>query len=116
MSTSNPDEELFSSIASLSPPLSLKSGTLYLPNVSNSFPLDINPTPEPTQNVIPSTTQTTSQHLSSTLKTRLSATPPPPNNLYITIDNHPVPPKKKYNILEDPVFSDSGVLAPLFIR
>ena len=72
MATSNPDEEFLSSIASLSPPPSLKSGTLDLPSVSDSLRLDINPTPEPT---------------------RHSPTPPP-NNLHITIDNHPIPPKK----------------------
>ena len=111
MATFNPDEELLSSIASLSPPLYLKSGNLVLLNVSDPLPLDINPTPEPTLNVCPSTTQSTTQPLSSTLKTRHSPSPPP-NNLHITIDNHPVPPKKKYNILEDPVFIDSGTLPP----
>ena len=88
MATSNPDKELLSSIASLSPPLSLKYGTLDLPNVSDPLPLDINPTPEPISNVITSTTQSTTQPLSSTLKTRHSPTPPP-NNLHITIDNPP---------------------------
>ena len=94
MATSNYDEELLSSIASLSPPLSLKSRTLDIPNVSDSLPLDANPTPETTLNVTPSTTQTTTQPLSSTLKTRHSPTPPP-NNLHITTDNQPIPPKKK---------------------
>ena len=111
MATSNPDEKLLYSIASLSLPLSSKSGTLDLPNVSDPLPLDINPTPEPTLNVIPSTTQSTTQPLSSTLKIRHSPTPPP-NNLHITIDNHPISPKKKYNILEDPAFIDSGILHP----
>ena len=82
MATSNHDESLLSSITLSSPPLSLKSGTLNLPSVSDSLPLDINPTPEPTLNVIPSTTQSTTQTLSSTLKTRHSPTPPP-NNLQI---------------------------------
>ena len=59
MATSNPDQQLLSSIAFLSP-LSLKSGTLDLPNVNDSLPLDINPTPEPTLNVIASTTQSIS--------------------------------------------------------
>ena len=77
MATSNPDEELVSSIASLSPPLFLKTGTLDLPNVSDSLPLDINPTHVPILNGIPSTTQPTTQPLSSTLKTRHSPTPPP---------------------------------------
>ena len=63
MATSNPGEELLSNIASLSPPLSLKSGTLDLPNVNDSLPLDINPTPEPTSKVIPSTTQSTTRPL-----------------------------------------------------
>ena len=97
MATSNPDDELLSSIASLSPSVSLKSGTFDLPNVSDSLPLEINPTPEPTLNVIPCTTQTTTictQPLSSTLKTCHSPTPPP-NNLQITIDNHPIPPNKE---------------------
>ena len=35
MATSNTDEDLLSSIASLSPPLSLKSGTLDLPHISD---------------------------------------------------------------------------------
>ena len=56
--TSNPDEELLSSIASVSTPLSLKSGTLDLPKISDSLPFEINPTSEPTLNVIPRTTQT----------------------------------------------------------
>ena len=111
MATSNPDEALLSSITSLSPPLSPKSGTLNLPSVSDSLPLDINPTPEPTLNVIPSITQSTTQPLSSTLKTRHSPTPPP-NNIHITIDIHPILTKKKYNILEDSVFIDSGILPP----
>ena len=84
MATSNPDEELLSSIASLSHPLSLKSGTLDIPNVCDPLPLESNPTPEPTLNVIPCTTQTSNIYtrpLSSTLKTRHSPTPPP-NNLH----------------------------------
>ena len=71
MATSNPDEEILSSIASFSPPLSLKAGTLELSNHSDSLPLEINPTPEPTLNVIPCTTQTSTiytQRLSLTLK------------------------------------------------
>ena len=114
MATSNPVQRLLSSIASLSPPLSLKSGTLDLPNDSDSLRLEINPAPEPTLTVIPSTTQISTvyaQPLSSTPKTRHSPTPPP-NNLQITINNHPIPPKKKYNILEDPAFIDSGITTP----
>ena len=95
MATSNPDEELLSIIASLSPPLSHKFGrTLDLPNVNDSLPLDINPTSERTLNFIPSTTQSTTQPHSSTPKTLHSPTPPP-NNLHITIDNHPIPTKKE---------------------
>ena len=67
MATSNPDEEFLSSIAFSSPPPSLKSGTLDLSNVSDPPPLDINPTPEPTLSVIPSTVQSTTQPLSSTI-------------------------------------------------
>ena len=68
MATSNPDEDLLSSIASLSPPLSLKSGTLDLPNISDSLPLETNSTPEPTLNVIPCTTQTYTISTQSTSK------------------------------------------------
>ena len=50
MATVNPEEELLSSIASLSPPLSLKSGTLDLPLVNDSLPIESNPTPEPIVN------------------------------------------------------------------
>ena len=56
MAISNPDEDLLSSIAYLSPPLSLKSGTLELPHMSNPLPLELNSTPETTLNVIPCTT------------------------------------------------------------
>ena len=62
-------------------------------------------------NVIPSITQSTTQPIFSTPKNSHSPTPPP-NNLHITIDDHPIPPKKKYNILKDPVFFDSGILPP----
>ena len=51
-------------------------------------------------------------HFPPLLKLATHSPSPPPNNLHITIDNHPVPPKKKYNILEDPVFIDSGTLPP----
>ena len=107
----NPEEELLSSIASLSPPLSLKSGTLDMPLVNDSLPLEFNNTPEPTLNANPTTSQTLTKPSSTNLKTRHSPSPPP-NNLDITIDNHPILPKKKYNILEDPVFIDSGILPP----
>ena len=110
MVTINPDEELLSSIASLSPPLSLKSGTLDLPLTNDSLPLNSNTTPEPTVNSN-STTSQSNKPSSNIPKSRHSPTPPP-NNLHITIDNHPIPPKKKYNILEDPVFIDSGILPP----
>ena len=111
MVTINPDEELLSSIASLSPPLSLKSGTLDLHLVNDSLPLDSNNTPEPTVHSNSTTSQSINKPPSTNLKTRHSPTPPP-NNLHITIDNHPIPPKKKYNILEGPVFIDSGILPP----
>ena len=58
MVTINPDEELLSSIAPLSPPLSLKSGTLDLPLVNDSLPLESNTTPEPTVNSNSTTSQT----------------------------------------------------------
>ena len=59
MATINPDEELLSSIASLSPPLSLKSGTLDLPLTNDSLPPNSNNTPEPTINTNPTTSQST---------------------------------------------------------
>ena len=93
MASINPEEELLSSIASLSPPLSLKSGTLDLPLANDSLPLDTNNTPEPTLDTNPSTSQSLTKQSSTNLKTRHSPTPPP-NNLHITIDNHPIPPKK----------------------
>ena len=111
MVTINPEEELLSSIASLSPPLSLKSGTLDMPLVNDSLPLDTNNTPEPTVNGNSTNSQSLTKPPSTNLKTRHSPTPPP-NNIHITIDNYPIPPKKKYNILEDPVFIDS-TLHPL---
>ena len=111
MATIIPDEELLSSIASLSPPLSLKSGTLDLPLENDSLPNDSTNTPEPTVNSNSTTSQSNIKPSSTNLKTRHSPTPPP-NNLHITIDNHPIPRKKKYSILEDPVFIDSGILPP----
>ena len=112
MTNVNTEEELLSSIASLSPPLSLKSGTLDLPLVTDSsLPLDSNPTPEPTLNGTSTTSQSLNKSTSTNLKTRHSPTPPP-NNLHFTVDNHQIPHKKKYNILEDPVFIDSGILPP----
>ena len=95
----------------MSPPLSLKSGTLDLPLVNDSLPNDSTHTPEPTVNSNSTTSQSNVKPSSTNLKTRHSPTPPP-NNLHITIDNHPIPHKKKYNILEDPVFIDSGILPP----
>ena len=88
-------EELLSSIASLSPPLSLQSGTLELPNNSDLLNLDIFLTPEP---ILPDTQPSSSintQPLSSTRKTDNSPTPPP--FLQVTIDNvtHTVPSSKK---------------------
>ena len=112
MANMNPEEELLSSIASLSPPLSLKSGTLDIPLVTDSsLPLENNPTPEPTLNGTSTTSQSLNKSSSVNLKTRHSPTPPP-NTLQFTVDNHQIPHKKKYNILEDPVFIDSGILPP----
>ena len=84
--------------------------------MSDPLPLESISTPDPILNVIPCTTQTSTstiytQPILSTLKTRHSPTPPP-NTLQITIDNHLIPPKMKYNILEDPVIIDSGILHP----
>ena len=113
MVTINPEEELRSSIASLSTPPSLKSGTLDLPLVNDSLPLDTNNTPKPTVNGNSTTSQSLTKPPSTKLKTRHSPTPPLHiHNLHITIDNHAIPPRKKYNILEDPVFIDSGILPP----
>ena len=111
MATMNPEEEPLSSIASLSPPISFKSGTLDIPLVTDSIPPDTNTTPEPTLNGNSTTSQSLNKPPSGNLKTRHSPTPPP-NNLHFTIDNHPIPHKKKYNIFEDPVFIDSGILPP----
>ena len=90
----------------MSPPLSLKAGTLELLYKSDFIHLEIIPTPEPT---LPDT-----QPLSSTLNTRHSPTPPP-TTLQVTIDNvtYTVPSKHKYNILEDLVFIDTGILLPV---
>ena len=70
------EEELFSSIASLSPPLFLKSGTLELPHTSVPLHLEIIPSSEPTlTDFQPSSSTHTStvhnQHISSTFKTLL---------------------------------------------
>ena len=91
MATINPVEELLASIASLSPPLSLKSGTLDLHLTNDSLPLESNPTPEPTVNS--NSTSQSNNKSSSNLKTRHSPTPPP-NNIHMTIDNHHIPHKK----------------------
>ena len=107
----NPEDELLSSIVSLSPPLSLKSGTPDMTLVNDSLPLDTTTTPEPTLNTNSTPSQALTKPSTTNLKTHQSPTRPP-NNLHITIDNHPIPPKKKYNILEDPVFIDSGNLPP----
>ena len=112
--TSSTHEKLFSSIAFLSPPLSLSSGTLELPSNSDLINLEIIPTPEPTLPTIQPSSSTDTQPSSSNLKTGHSHTPPP-TNLQVTIDNvtYSVPSKKTYNILEDPVFIDSGILPPV---
>ena len=76
MTTSRYDEELCSSIASLSPPVSPKSETLKRPKVSDQLTLEVFPTPEPTIFEIQSSSTQTStvntQPLSSALKTRHS--------------------------------------------
>ena len=109
--TSSTHQEFLSSIASLSPPLSLKSGTLELPNNSDLISLEIIPTPEQTLSDTQPSSSTNTQTFSSNLKTRHSPTPPP-TNIQVTIDNvtYTVPSKKKYNSLEDPVFIHSGIL------
>ena len=94
MTNVNVEEELLSSIASLSPPLSLKSGTLDLPLVTDSsLPLDSNPTPDPTLNATSTTSHPPNKSTSTNLKTRHSPTPPP-NNLHFTVDNHQIPQKE----------------------
>ena len=107
-------EEILCSIALSSKPVSPKSGTLELPNNSDLINLEVIHTPEPTLSDIEPSSSTSTQHLSSNPKTRHSPTPPP-TNLQVTIDNvtYTVPSKKKYNILEDPVFIDSGILHPV---
>ena len=117
MSSSVCEEILFSSIASLSPLLSFTSGTLELPHSSDPINIEVITTPEPTNEIKPSSSNTSivnnNQPTSSSLKTRHAPTPPP-NLLQITIDNttYTVPTKKKYNILGDPVFNESGILPP----
>ena len=97
--------------ASFSP----KSGTLELPKNSelNNLSLII-PTPEPTLPAIQPSSLTNTHSLSSNLTTRHSHTSPP-TKLQVTIVNvtYNVPSKKKYNIFEDPVFIDSGILHPV---
>ena len=90
MTSSHCDEELLSSIATMSPPLSSKSGSLKLPNTSDSIIREIIPTLEPTSPDIQSfsSTHKSTVHtrpISSTLKTRHSHTPPP-TNFQATID------------------------------
>ena len=113
------DEELLSSIASLSQPRSLKSGTLEHPHNSVPKSLEIISTPEHTSIDIQTSSSThvstvNTQPISSTLKNSQSPTPPP-TTLQVTINNTTctVPSKKKYNILENPVFIDSGFLPPV---
>ena len=88
-------EELLSSIASLSAPHSLKTGTLEFPNNSNLNIREIFPTSEPTLSDTQPSSSTKTQPLSSNLKTRHSPTPQPAN-LQVTIDNvtYTVPPQK----------------------
>ena len=113
MSSSVCDEEL-SSIASLSPLLSPKSGTLELPHSSDAIKVEVITTPEPTIEIKPSSSNTSIinsiQPTFSSLKTRHSPTPPP-NNLQITIDNATFTVLTK--ILVEPVFIESGILPPI---
>ena len=83
------DEELLSSTASFSPPLSLKSGTLELPHNFEPINLEVICTPEHTNEIKPPSSNASFVNLqpnSSTLNTRHLPTPPP-SNLHITIDN-----------------------------
>ena len=108
------DEELDSSIASLSPHLFHESGTLEFLHNSEPINLEIICSPEPTIEIKPSSSNASfvsAQPDSFTLETHHSPTPPP-NNFHITNDNatYTIPTKKKYNTLQDPVLIDSGIL------
>ena len=109
MTPSTHEEELLSSIASLSPPFSLKSGTFELPHNSALNNPEIIPTSEPT--LTPPSSSTNTKPLPSTPKSRHSPAPPP-TNLQVTIDNvtYNVPSKRTYNILEDLVSIDCGII------
>ena len=118
MNSSTYEEDLRSSIASVSPHFSPKSGTLELPKNSELINLEIIPTPEPTLPVTQPSSSTNTQPLSSissTLKTRHSPPTALPTNLQVTIDfvTYTVPSKKKYDILEGPFSIDSGILSPV---
>ena len=91
MISSTCGKELLSSIASLSPPFSLKSGTLEPSHLSDPINPEISPTPELTIPEIQSSSSTHTstvhiQTISSTLKTRHSPTPPP-ENIQLTFVN-----------------------------
>ena len=92
------EEDLLFSLASLSPPLSLKSGTLELLRNSNLFILEIFLTPEPTLPDIQISSTTNTQNISSTLKTRHSPSPLP-TSLQVTIENitYTLPSKRIYS-------------------
>ena len=109
MTPSTHEEERLSSIASLSQPFSLKSGTFELPHNSALNNPEIIPTSEPT--LTPPFFSTNTKPLPSSPKSRHSLAPPP-TNLQVTIDNvtYIVPSKRTYNTLEDPVSIDSGIL------
>ena len=85
------------------------------PNPNDPINLEIIPTAVTTfSDIQPSSTHTVhSQPISCTLKVRHSPTPSP-TNLQVTIDivTHTVPSERKYNILGNPVFIDSGILPP----
>ena len=101
----------------MSPPLSLKSGILELPNLSDTINLEVIHTPEPTAKFYSeiqsrSFTQTSTvytQYISSTPKTRHSPSPPSTNpqgnNEILTISS-----KKRMRHSQSSVFIDSDIL------
>ena len=97
--------------------MSPKSGTLELSHSSDPINIEVITTPEPSIEIKSSSSSTSIviiQPTSSSPKTRHTPNHPP-YNLQITIDNatFTVSTKKKYNVLEDPVFIDSGILPPV---
>ena len=94
MISSRYQEELLFSIASLSPPLLLKSGTIEIPNnFSDPTTSEIIPTTYPILRKFHLSLllkHVYTQPLSSTLTFRHSPTPPH-TNLQVTIDNYTIP-------------------------